>query len=170
MIKLKGFNLFFVVCFDYHVASIWWVTWCLPNCLERGIFAELTILSSLYQPKTDTEQYCQRETTYRRKNMVNSRGFANSVQVCGKETTFWQHLIELGGNYWKRERDVEFVTRKQTITIIPLLVPLPLQNLWVEFFLHVGIKVGNHWGRENVMDRLCWRTLARLIFIKLIID
>ena len=54
-------NLFSLVCFDYHIASIWWVTWCLPNCLERGIFAELNILSSLYQPKTDIEQYCQRE-------------------------------------------------------------------------------------------------------------
>ena len=89
--------------------------------------------------------------------MVKSRGFANSVKVCGKVTTFWQHLIELGGNYRKRERCR--VCYKKTN-----------HNHHPSFFLHVGIKVGNHWGRENVMDRLCWRTLTRLIFIKLIID
>ena len=39
-----------------------------PNRLRRGIFAESTILSSLNQPRTNTEQFCQRENHVYKEN------------------------------------------------------------------------------------------------------
>ena len=66
IIEIKGFKRFFVwtimlPLYDRSPGAF-------LNRLRRGIFAESTILSSLNRPRTNTEQFCQRENHVYKEN------------------------------------------------------------------------------------------------------
>ena len=89
----------------------------LPTVLEEESLAEPTIHSVDPVPEHLTYQIIGDGTIYRKKKLIDSRGFTYNVKERGKETTYWQCTVRPKGNYCRaavKERNEQFVTGKQS--------------------------------------------------------